>query len=114
MSGALTIEDSQTWIFAGWAFDMLLDRMVELLTDEDDKKEVITCKYSHGLELDWFEEPRRHRIAQALASAADQLSGELLVSGTEPRDLEFREALADIEGKLRLLIPDLGPSQLRP
>lgn len=110
MSGALGIDLDQIWIFAGWAFRMLLDRMIELLEAPEDREAVEDGKIYQRLNLSSYDEAQARRLAQAMANASHQLSIHLKETSDDSRDQGFSKRLAEIEGKLRVLYPDLDPS----
>jgi hypothetical protein len=86
---------------ARWAYRGLLGRLADATEDEADNYTVRQAIYLDGLHFDLLDRDQAVRLAERLARIADELRLELLrTPSDDPRDLQFAEALAELEMRL--------------
>jgi hypothetical protein len=86
---------------ARWAYRGLLERLAAATEDEGDNYTVRQAIALDGLHFDLLDRDQAVRLAERLARIADELRLELLrTPSDDPRDLQFAEALAELEMQL--------------
>ena len=87
---------------ARWAYRGLLERLADATDDEADNYIVRQAIALDGLNFDLLDSrDQAARLAERLARIADELRLELLrTPSDDPRDLQFAEALAELEMRL--------------
>lgn len=108
----------EPWIVARWAFDLLMSRLLDSCTVDDDREVVQRAVALDGLHFDLLAYEQRARLAESLAAAADQLRFDLEEGRTEVPDREgLVVALASLEMRLHDLYeasPEPGSSRASP
>jgi hypothetical protein len=84
-----------------WAYRSLLERLADATNDEADNYTVRQAIALDGLHFDLLDREQAVRLAERLATIADELRLELLRTPSgDDRDLEFAEILARLEMQL--------------
>jgi hypothetical protein len=101
MGGVITISPQEPWFVAGWAYRMVMERAMTLLSNPVDQETLQEAIALQGLDFEFLAQDQSLRIARALLTAADQLRPELISSGTEERDKELADCLVTLAQNLR-------------
>ncbi len=94
----IALPNYEPTILSRWAYRALLGRLADDTENEDDANTVRQAIALDGLHLDLLDRDQAVRLAGRLARVADELRLELLrTPSDDPRDLEFAEALGELE-----------------
>lgn len=97
----IALPNYEPTILSRWAYRSLLERLADDTENEDDANAVRQAIALDGLHLDLLDRDQAVRLAERLARVADELRLELLrTPSDDPRDLEFAEALGELEMRL--------------
>jgi hypothetical protein len=101
MGGVISISPHEPWLVAGWAYRMVMERTLALLSDPVDQETLREAIALQGLDFQFLARDQSLRIGRALLTAADQLRPELISKGTEARDKELADYLVTLAQNLR-------------
>ena len=91
----------EPWIIARWAFDLLMSRLLESCSHEEDKVVVQRAIALSGLHLDLQAVEQQIRLAKTLAVVTDQLRFDIESGHTKVSDRDgLVAALAELEMRL--------------
>jgi hypothetical protein len=99
MSGAIVIPGNEPWSVAGWAFRLVLERAMSLLSDFEDVQKLQQAVALHGLHFKRIPDDQALRLARALFKVAADLQPELL-GCDDSRDQSLAEHLVTLKAQL--------------
>jgi hypothetical protein len=99
MSGVIVIPGHEPWSAAGWAFRLVLERAMSLLSDPTDIQELENALVFQGLHFKRIPDDQALRLARTLFKVATDLQPELLAKN-DSRDQSLAESLVALKSQL--------------